>query len=143
MRRSLPSRDQLLMRIGAAKTAAGRAFSFVKIQVPTLSSLSRASPFVLRWTRTNCKRPNYAMATTCCAPISLAQTPLCLDPLRATDADRICVSIAEERAGNSPIYHHLEHRVDAHILVAFLAYCLQVTLKNRLWLLAPGLTQRR
>src|SRR3982074_932920 len=34
MRRSLPSRDQLLMRIGPAKTEAGRAFGFVKIQVP-------------------------------------------------------------------------------------------------------------
>jgi hypothetical protein len=34
LRRSLPSRDQLLMRIGAAKTAAGRAFGFVKMQVP-------------------------------------------------------------------------------------------------------------
>src|SRR5207244_1583866 len=34
MRRSLPSRDQLLMRMGAAKTEAGRAFGFVKMQVP-------------------------------------------------------------------------------------------------------------
>ena len=30
----------------------------------------------------------------------------------------------------------------AHILVAFLAYCLLVTLKNRLQALAPGLTPR-
>ena len=34
----------------------------------------------------------------------------------------------------------LEHRVEAHILVAFLAYGLLVTLKNRLPALAPGLT---
>jgi hypothetical protein len=34
----------------------------------------------------------------------------------------------------------MEHRADAHILVAFLAYGLQVTLKNRLMLHAPGLT---
>lgn len=39
-----------------------------------------------------------------------------------------------------PIYHQLEHRTDAHILIAFLAYCLQVTLKNRLMIHAPGLT---
>jgi hypothetical protein len=42
--------------------------------------------------------------------------------------------------GIRPIYHRLEHRVDAHILIAFLAYCLQVTLKNRLQIHAPGLT---
>jgi hypothetical protein len=34
MRHSQPSRDQLLMRIGAAKTEAGRAFGFVQIQLP-------------------------------------------------------------------------------------------------------------
>jgi hypothetical protein len=39
-----------------------------------------------------------------------------------------------------PIYHQLEQRADAHVLIAFLAYCLQVTLKNRLLMHAPGLT---
>src|ERR1017187_9967590 len=34
MRRSLPGRDQLLLRIGAAKKEAGRAFGFVKIRIP-------------------------------------------------------------------------------------------------------------
>jgi len=34
MRNSLPTRDQLLMRIGAAKSEAGRAFGFVRIQLP-------------------------------------------------------------------------------------------------------------
>ena len=42
--------------------------------------------------------------------------------------------------GIRPVYHQLEHRVDAPMLVAFPAYCLQVTLKNRLRLQAPGLT---
>ena len=39
-----------------------------------------------------------------------------------------------------PIGHQLEHRADAHVLIAFLAYSLQVTLKNRLMMHAPGLT---
>jgi transposase len=41
-----------------------------------------------------------------------------------------------------PIYHQLESRVEAHIFVAFLAYCLHVTLRARLKPLAPGLTPR-
>ena len=41
-----------------------------------------------------------------------------------------------------PIYHQTDERIEAHILVAFLAYCLQVTLKERLRALAPGLTPR-
>jgi hypothetical protein len=44
--------------------------------------------------------------------------------------------------GIRPIYHQLEHRVEAHILVAFLAYCLTVTLKHRLQTRALGLTPR-
>jgi transposase len=41
-----------------------------------------------------------------------------------------------------PIYHQLEHRIEAHIFISFLAYCLQVTLRRRLRNLAPGLTPR-
>jgi hypothetical protein len=41
-----------------------------------------------------------------------------------------------------PIYHQLEQRIEAHIFVAFLAYCLHVTLHARLKPLAPGLSPR-
>ena len=41
-----------------------------------------------------------------------------------------------------PIHHQLEVRVEAHIFIAFLAYCLQVTLGRRLRDLAPGLSAR-
>jgi transposase len=37
MRKSLPKRDQLLLRIGAAKKEAGRAFGFVKIHIPNVN----------------------------------------------------------------------------------------------------------
>jgi len=42
--------------------------------------------------------------------------------------------------GIRPIHHQLEARVDAHIFIAFQAYCLSVTLKHRLGAYAPGLT---
>jgi hypothetical protein len=41
-----------------------------------------------------------------------------------------------------PIRHHVELRIEAHILVCFLAYCLNVTLRKRLQAHAPGLTSR-
>jgi transposase len=41
-----------------------------------------------------------------------------------------------------PIFHQNEKRVEAHIFVSFLAYCLHVTLAQRLRTLAPGLTPR-
>jgi len=44
--------------------------------------------------------------------------------------------------GLRPIYHQLEQRIEAHIFIAFLAYCLHVTLRARLRPLAAGLTPR-
>ncbi len=41
-----------------------------------------------------------------------------------------------------PIHHHLEERVDAHIFIAFLSYCLQTTLRQKLKSSAPGLTSQ-
>src|SRR5712692_7098104 len=41
-----------------------------------------------------------------------------------------------------PIFHQLEARIEAHVFIAFLAYCLHVTLARRLRALAPGLTPR-
>ncbi len=41
-----------------------------------------------------------------------------------------------------PIFHRDERRIEAHIFVAFLAYCLQITLTRRLHGLAPGLSAR-
>jgi len=41
-----------------------------------------------------------------------------------------------------PIHHQLEHRIEAHIFISFLAYCLHATLRRRLRDLAPGLTAR-
>ena len=50
MRKSLPKRDQLLLRIGAAKKEAGRAFGFVKIEMPAAGP---TKPSRFRWTRSN------------------------------------------------------------------------------------------
>ncbi len=41
-----------------------------------------------------------------------------------------------------PIFHQHVERIEAHIFIAFLAYCLHVTLGRRLHALAPGLTTR-
>jgi Transposase DDE domain len=48
----------------------------------------------------------------------------------------------KDELGVRPIFHHQERRIEAHIFIAFLAYCLQVTLRQRLRAFAPGLTPR-
>jgi hypothetical protein len=59
--------------------------------------------------------------------------------VQLTQIESVFRSLKSE-LGIRPVYHQLEHRADAHVLIAFLAYCLQVTLKNRLMIHAPGLT---
>lgn len=141
MRRSLPSRDQLLMRIGAAKTAAGRAFGFVKMQVP-----DARQPVTRESFRFIVDKNKLQEAELRDGHYLLRSNVTGADPavlwtryVQLTHIESAFRSLKSE-LGIRPIYHHLEHRVDAHILIAFLAYCLQVTLKNRLLLHAPGLT---
>lgn len=44
--------------------------------------------------------------------------------------------------GIRPVYHHKEERVDGHIFVAFLSYCLQATLRQKLRNSSSGLTSQ-
>ena len=41
-----------------------------------------------------------------------------------------------------PIYHQIEHHIEAHIFIVFLAFCLHATLRYKLRQSAPGLTPR-
>lgn len=141
MRRSLPPRDQLLMRIGAAKAEAGRAFGFVKLQVPGAGQEVTRDTF-----RFAVDQPKLKTAELRDGHYLLRSNLTGGDPavlwtryVQLTQIESVFRSLKSE-LGIRPVYHRLEHRVDAHILVAFLAYCLQVTLKNRLMSHAPGLT---
>lgn len=141
MRRSLPARDQLLMRIGAAKTQAGRAFGYVTIELP-----KKDEPVTRLTFRFRVEQEKLRLAEQRDGHYLLRSNLVGEDPavlwqryIQLTQIEAAFRSLKSELKVR-PIYHQLEHRVDAHILVAFLAYCLQVTLKNRLQRHAPGLT---
>jgi transposase len=141
MRRSLPARDQLLMRIGAAKTEAGRAFSFVKIELPGARQEVTRQSFRFRVDKRKLKEAEWRDGHYLLRSNVAGGDPALLWAryVQLTQIESVFRSLKSE-LGIRPVYHRLEHRVDAHILIAFLAYCLQVTLKNRLLLHAPGLT---
>jgi hypothetical protein len=46
------------------------------------------------------------------------------------------------QSGAPAVFHQLEARIEAHVFIAYLAYCLHITLARRLHALAPGLTPR-
>lgn len=141
MRRSLPQRDQLLLRIGAAKKEAGRAFGFVKIQLPKADQPVTRETFSFQVHKAKLKAVQQRDGHYLLRSNLTGEDPAVLWAryVQLTQIESVFRTLKSE-LGIRPIYHQLEHRADAHVLIAFLAYCLQVTLKNRLMVHAPGLT---
>jgi transposase len=141
MRKSLPKRDQLLLRMGAAKKEAGRAFGFVKIQIPKAGQAVTRETFSFQVDKAKLKAAQQRDGHYLLRSNLTGEDPAVLWTryVQLTQIESVFRSLKSE-LGIRPIYHQLEHRADAHVLIAFLAYCLQVTLKNRLLLYAPGLT---
>jgi transposase len=132
------SREELLMRLGAARKQARTAWRLIAIEVAADSAalsyrLDRAK---LRHARR--REGRYLLRT------NLTDD----DPARLWGLYLQLVSV-EEAFRNlkgdlaiRPIFHQDAARIEAHIFIAFLAYCLHVTLGRRLHALAPGLTPR-
>jgi transposase len=143
MRRSCPKRDQLLMRVGAAKTDVGRAFGFVKINLPSAGQEVTRETFTFRLDKNKLKEAELRDGHYLLRTNLVAEDPAVLwDRYVQLTQIEAAFKCLKSDLGIRPIHHQLEHRVDAHILVAFLAYCLTVTLRHRLGMHAPGLTPR-
>ena len=130
MRRSLPKRDQLLLRIGAAKKEAGRAFGFVKIRLPNKDEEVTRETFSFHLDKAKLKCAHQRDGHYLLRSNLTSEDPALLWKryVQLTQIESVFRSLKSE-LGIRPIYHQLEHRADAHALIAFLAYCLQVTLK--------------
>ena len=132
------TREELLMKLGAARAKARAAWRLIDVEVaPKAATFSFAlNRDKLRKTRR--REGRYLLRTNLCDE----------DPAKLW---RFYIQLVEVEAAFKnlkddlqlrPIYHQLEHRIEAHIFVAFLAYCLHVTLCAKLKPLAPGLTPR-
>jgi len=143
LQQQAPSRDQLLLKLGAAKKEAGRAYGLVKVQVPEKDQPVTPETFTFRLNRkklrlTRRREGRYLLRTNL-ANDNPAQ--LWAYYIQLTEVEQAFKELKGD-LGIRPIFHQLDRRIEAHIFVAFLAYCLQVTLKARLRPLAPGLTPR-
>ena len=141
MRKSLPQRDPLLLRIGAARKEAGRAYGFVKIQMPPEGQAVTRASFSFQVDKAKLKAAEQRDGHYLLRSNLTGEDPAVLWAryVQLTQIESVFRSLKSELSIR-PIGHQLEHRADAHILIAFLAYSLQVTLKNRLMRHAPGLT---
>jgi hypothetical protein len=132
------TREELLMKLGAARAKARAAWRLIDVEVAP-----NAATFTFALNRNKlrqaCRREGrYLLRTNLCDrdPAHLWQFYIQLVEIEGAFKN------LKDDLQLRPIYHQLEERVEAHIFVAFIAYCLHVTLRARLKPLAPGLTPR-
>jgi transposase len=144
-----PSYQTLLMKLGAAKAEAGRVWSLVELTLPKVPRSQKARQqrvrgfeFALRKEalRQVCKREGrYILRTNLQESDGAKVWRFYLQLVEVEEAFKnikgdLCIR---------PIFHQVERRIEAHIFVCFLAYCLHVTLGHQLQAKAPGLTVRQ
>jgi transposase len=132
------TREDLLMKLGAAKQQAPNAWRLIKIELDKQQAtfsyrLNRAK---LRTARR--REGRYLLRTNLTESDPAKLWSLYLQLVAVEEAFKNLKGDLAVR----PIFHQNEQRVEAHIFVSFLAYCLHVTLGQRLHTLAPGLTPR-
>jgi transposase len=132
-------RDELLMKLGAAKNQFPSAWRLFDINKPE----KQEDKLRFKINRTKLRKVyrregRYLLRSNLSGeePDKLWQFYIQLTQVEAAFKD------LKGDLGLRPIYHQLENRIDAHIFVSFLAYCLHVTLKKKLSHCAPGLTPR-
>jgi hypothetical protein len=132
------TRDALLMKLGAARTKAPAAWRLIQIELA-----EKAAHFTYRLDRAKLRQARrregrYLLRTnlTESDPAKLWQFYLQLVEVEAA------FKTLKGDLAVRPVFHQEERRIEAHIFVAFLAYCLHVTLGQQLKALAPGLTPR-
>lgn len=132
------ARNELLMKLGAARARAPTGWRLVTVEVaPEAASFTyRLDKTKLRQARRREGRYLLRSNLTEEDPAKLWEYYLAL-----VQIEEAFKTIKGDLAVR-PIFHQDESRIEAHIFIAFLAYCLHVTLGRRLKSLAPGLTPR-
>jgi len=136
-------RDDLLKKLGAAQADAGLAQGLVEVQEPESGQEVNEQTFRYKLIRSKLRQwrrreGRYLLRSnlTAKAPAQLWEMYLQLAEIEAAFRD------LKGDLQIRPVFHQKEDRIEAHIFVAFLSYCLQVTLRHKLRALAPGLTPR-
>ena len=137
------TRDALFLRLGAAKQQAGKAWSLVDIVTPRPGQNPTPETFTFRLNRDKLRQVRRGEGTYLLRTNLTAQQPeeLWKHYMVLTEVEQAFKELKND-LNLRPIFHQKDERIEAHIFVSFLAYCLQVTLKQRAKSKAPGLTPR-
>src|SRR5260370_1684288 len=126
------------MRVGAAKTDVGRACGVVEINLPKAGQAVTRETFTFQLDKAKLKEAELRDGHYLLRTNLVAEDPAVLwDRYMQLTQIEAAFKCLKSDLGIRPIYHQLEHRVDAHIFVAFLGYCLPVKRHTRIQLHVP------
>ena len=137
------SAKELLLRLGQARERYRAAWRLIDFELPEARAKDRAATFTYRLDRAKLRAARRREGR------YLLRTNLCgKDPaelwnfyIQLTEIETAFKNLKDDLSLR-PVYHKREDRIEAHIFISFLAYCLHVTLRARLRPHAPGLTPR-
>lgn len=131
-------RDQLLFKLGAAKQQAPAAWRLVEIKMPDTQGIWSFALKKEKLRQVRRREGRYLLRSNLTHREHAELWQFYVQLVHVEEAFKHLKDDLNLR----PIYHQKESRMEAHIFVAFLAYCLHVSLRARLRPLAPGLSAR-
>lgn len=132
------SRDELLLKLGAAKQQSPSVWKLAEIEIPERDGSFQFSLRRDRLRKVRRREGRYLLRTNLVGRDPAEMWKFYTQLVQVEEAFKTLKGDLAIR----PIHHQKEQRIEAHIFVAFVAYALHVTLRRRLRDLAPGLTPR-
>jgi transposase len=148
LREQRPSYEALLLKLGAAKHEAGRDWSHINITLPTRPKQKAKMrervdfTFALNKERLRIARRREGRYLLRSNLTDTDPEKLWTMYLQLTQVEQAFKDLKGDLSVR-PVYHQKDSRIEAHIMVSFLAYCVHVTLREKLRRQAPGLTPRQ
>jgi transposase len=131
-------REEMLMKLGAARAKAPTAWRLVDIDMDRDSAMFTYSLNRKKLRTIRRREGRYLLRTNVTEKDPAILWQYYVQLVAVEEAFK---NLKDDLAIR-PIFHKEEHRIEAHIFISFLAYCLYITLQRRLHALAPGLTTR-
>ena len=132
------SRDELLIKLGQAKAKAPAGWRLVEVDVDPDRAAFRYALDRKKLRQARRREGRYLLSSNLTEGDPATLWGYYLQLVQIEEAFRTLKGDLAVR----PIHHQEPWRIEAHIFIAFLAYCLHVTIGRRLKALAPGLTPR-
>jgi hypothetical protein len=133
-----PTRDQLFIKLGQAKAKWPAGWRLVEVEIDPERAAFRYALDRKKLRQARRREGRYLLRSNLTEGDPATLWSYYLQLVQVEESFRTLKGDLAVRS----IHHQEQWRIEAHIFIAFIAYCLHVTIGRRLKALAPGLTPR-